>query len=96
VVDPLLWRGVLCFEGGVRGDVFRHFFGPKDFLRKQIKAKENKEGVKHEITHESKKQVKGKLTLEWCESLGCCPIWVACLCPWPWGFLFWSRGEDVK
>jgi hypothetical protein len=73
VVDPLFWCGVLCFEGRVRGDVFRRFFGPKDFFRKQIKAGENKEGVKREITHESKKQVKGKLTLEWCASLGCCP-----------------------
>jgi hypothetical protein len=59
VVGPQLWRGVLRFEGGVRGDVFRCFFGPKDFFRKQIKAEENKEGVKHEITHKSKKQVKG-------------------------------------
>jgi hypothetical protein len=59
VVGPLLWRGVLCFKGGIRGDVFRRFFGPKDFFRKQIKAEENKEGVKHEITHKSKKQVKG-------------------------------------
>jgi hypothetical protein len=73
VVDPLLWRGVLCFEGGFSGDVFRRFFGPKDFFRKQIKTEENKEGVKHEITHESEKQVKGKLTLEWCAFLGCCP-----------------------
>jgi hypothetical protein len=73
MVDPLLWRGVLYFEGGVRGDVFRCFFSPNDFLRKQIKAKGNKEGVKHEITHESKKQVEGKLTLEWCVSLGRCP-----------------------
>jgi hypothetical protein len=70
VVDPLFWRGILCFEGGVRGDVLRHFFGPKDFFRKQIKAGENKEGVKHEITRESKKPVKRKLTLEWCASLG--------------------------
>jgi hypothetical protein len=73
VVDPLFWRGVLCFEGGVRGDILRRFLGPKDFFRKQIKAGENKEGVKHEITHESKKQVKRKLTLKWCASLGCCP-----------------------
>jgi hypothetical protein len=60
------------------------------------RLKENKEEVKHEITQESKKQVKGKLTLEWCVSLGRCPPWVACLCPWPWGFLFWSRGENEK
>jgi hypothetical protein len=95
MVDPLLGRGVLCFEGGVRGNIFRSFFGPNDFLRKQIKAKESKEGVKHEITHESKKQVEGKLTLEWCVSLGRCPR-VACLCPWPWGFLFWRRRGDEK
>jgi hypothetical protein len=60
------------------------------------RLEENKEEVKHEITHESKKQVRRKLTLEWCISLGRCPPWVACLCPWPWGFLFWSRGEDEK
>jgi hypothetical protein len=47
VVDLLLWRGVLCFEGGIRGDIFRRGFGPNDFLRKQIKAKrKNKEEIK--------------------------------------------------
>jgi hypothetical protein len=44
VIDPLFWRGVLCFKGGVRGDVLRHFFGPKDFLKKQIKAGGNRKG----------------------------------------------------
>jgi hypothetical protein len=73
MVDPQFCRGVLCFEGGVRGDVLRRFFGPKDFFREQIEAGKNKEEVKCEVTHESKKQVKGKLTLEWCASLGCCP-----------------------
>jgi hypothetical protein len=34
VIDPLFWRGVLFFKGGVRGDVLRRFFGPKDFFRK--------------------------------------------------------------
>jgi hypothetical protein len=97
MVDPLLGRGVLCFEGGIRGNIFRRVFGPNDFLRKQIKAKrKNKEEVKHEITQESKKQVKGKLTLEWCVSLGRCLPWVACLCPWLWGFLFSRWGEDEK
>jgi hypothetical protein len=45
VVDPLFWRGILCFKGGVRGDILRHFFGPKDFFRKQIKAGEKQVGV---------------------------------------------------
>jgi hypothetical protein len=39
MVDPLLGHGILCFEGRVRGDVFRRCFGPNDFFRKQIKAK---------------------------------------------------------
>jgi hypothetical protein len=34
VIDPLFWRGVLFFKGGIRGDVLRRFFGPKDFFRK--------------------------------------------------------------
>jgi hypothetical protein len=97
MIDPLLGHGILCFEGGVRGDVFRRCFGPNDFFRKQIEAKrKNKEEVKREITQESKKQVKGKLILESCVSLGRCPPWVACFCPWPWGFSFWSRREDEK
>jgi hypothetical protein len=54
VVDPLFLRGVLCFNGGVRGDLLGRFFGPKDFFRKQIKAGENEKGVKREITHESR------------------------------------------
>jgi hypothetical protein len=40
VVDLLLWQGVLCFEGRIRGNILRHVFGSHDFLRKQIKAKE--------------------------------------------------------
>jgi hypothetical protein len=67
MVNPLLGCGILCFEGGVRGDVFRRCFGPNDFFRKQIEAKgKNREEVKHEITQGSEDQVKGKLTLEWC------------------------------
>jgi hypothetical protein len=45
VVDPLFLCGVLCFKGGVRGDLLRHFFSSKDFFRKQIKAGEEQEGV---------------------------------------------------
>jgi hypothetical protein len=33
VIDPLFRCGVLFFKGGVRGDVLRCFFGPKDFFR---------------------------------------------------------------
>jgi hypothetical protein len=42
MVDPLLGRGILCFEGGIGGDVLRRCFGPSDFFRKQIEAKKTK------------------------------------------------------
>jgi hypothetical protein len=42
VINPLFRRGVLFFRGGVREDVLGHFFSPKDFFRKQVKAGENK------------------------------------------------------
>jgi hypothetical protein len=43
MADPLFRRGVLCFEGGVGGDVLRHIFSPDDFFREQIKAERGKE-----------------------------------------------------
>jgi hypothetical protein len=43
-VDPLLGRGVLCFEGGVRGNIFRHFFGPMIFLGSRSRLKKAKRG----------------------------------------------------
>jgi hypothetical protein len=46
MVDPLLGHGVLCFDGGVRGDVFRRCFGPNDFFRKQIEATRKRRGGK--------------------------------------------------
>jgi hypothetical protein len=44
VIDPLFWRGILFFKGGIIGDVLRCFFSPKDLFRKQIKAGGNKKG----------------------------------------------------
>jgi hypothetical protein len=44
VIVPLFRRGVLCFNGRVRGDVLGRFFSPKDFFRKQIKARGKKKG----------------------------------------------------
>jgi hypothetical protein len=44
LVDGLLFRrGILCFEGGIGGDVLRHVFGPDDLFRKQIEAEKRKE-----------------------------------------------------
>jgi hypothetical protein len=43
MAGPLFRRGVLCFEGGIRGDVPGYLFGPDDFFRKQIKAERGKE-----------------------------------------------------
>jgi hypothetical protein len=44
MVGSLFTRGIFCFEGGIRGDVLRHVFGPDDFFRKQIKAERGKVG----------------------------------------------------
>jgi hypothetical protein len=44
MVDPLLRCGILRFKGGVRGDAHGYFFSPKDFFRKQIKARGNEKG----------------------------------------------------
>jgi hypothetical protein len=43
VIGPLFRRSLLCFEGGIGGDVLRHVFGPDDFFRKQIEAERRKE-----------------------------------------------------
>jgi hypothetical protein len=42
MAGPLFRRGILCFEGGIGGDVLRHIFGPDDFFGKQIKAGKEK------------------------------------------------------
>jgi hypothetical protein len=42
MAGPLIRRGILCFEGGIGGDVLRHVFGPNDFFRKQIEAERGK------------------------------------------------------
>jgi hypothetical protein len=50
MAGPLFRRSVLCFEGGIGGDVLRHIFGPDDFFREQIKTERGKEGeVKRKI-----------------------------------------------
>jgi hypothetical protein len=54
MVSPLFRRGVLCFEGGIGGDVLRHIFSPDDFFREQIKAERGKE-----------EEVKRKITRKW-------------------------------
>jgi hypothetical protein len=43
MAGPLFRRGILCFEGGIRGDVLGHIFGPDDFFREQIEAEKGKE-----------------------------------------------------
>jgi hypothetical protein len=43
MVGPLFRSGILCFEGGIGGDVLGHIFGPNDFFREQIKAERGKE-----------------------------------------------------
>jgi hypothetical protein len=50
MVGPLFRRGILCFEGGIGGDVLRHIFGPDDFFGEQIKAGRGQgKNMKHKI-----------------------------------------------
>jgi hypothetical protein len=50
MIGPLFRRRILCFEGGIGGDVLKHIFGPDDFFREQIKAGRGEErNMKHEI-----------------------------------------------
>jgi hypothetical protein len=58
VIDPLFRRGVLFFKGGVRGDVLRRFFSPKDFFRKQNKAGEKQEGVNMRLQMRERNRLK--------------------------------------
>jgi hypothetical protein len=54
MVGPLFGRGILCFKGGIGGDVLRRIFGPDDFLGEQIKAGRGlEENMKHEIKRKS-------------------------------------------
>jgi hypothetical protein len=43
MVGFLFRRGLLCLEGGIRGNVLRHIFGPNDLFGKQIKTEKGKE-----------------------------------------------------
>jgi hypothetical protein len=43
IAGPLFRCSLLCFEGGIGGDVLGHVFGPDDFFREQIKAERGRE-----------------------------------------------------
>jgi hypothetical protein len=76
MVGPLFMRGVLCFEGRIRGDVLRHIFGPDDFFREQIKAGRGKEeNMRHEIIRRTRNRSKknspsNRALLWWAALLG--------------------------
>jgi hypothetical protein len=60
MAGPLFRCSVLCFEGGIGGDVLRRVFGPDDFFRKQIKAERGKEEeVKRKIIWETRSKSRG-------------------------------------
>jgi hypothetical protein len=42
MAGPLFRRGVLCFEGGIRGDVLRHIFIPMISSGSKSRLKEEK------------------------------------------------------
>jgi hypothetical protein len=60
MAGPLFRRVILCFEGGIGGDVLRHIFGPDDFFTEQIKAGRGKEEkMKHEIIWRTRGRSRG-------------------------------------
>jgi hypothetical protein len=96
MAGPLFRRGVLCFEGGIGGDVLRHIFGSDDLFREQIKAERGKEEeVKRKIT--GRREVNQEKThlrivrffgglLSW----GCLPLSMAL------GFSSLETGEEMR
>jgi hypothetical protein len=56
MVGPLFRRGIVCFEGGIGGDVLRNVFGPDDFFMEQIKAdrRRGREEVERKIIWETR------------------------------------------
>jgi hypothetical protein len=96
MAGPLFRRGVLCFEGGIGGDVLRHIFGPDDLFREQIKAKRGKEEeVKRKITRRREVD-QGKTHLRIVRffggllSWGCLPLSMAS------GFFPLVTGEEMR
>jgi hypothetical protein len=54
MVGLLFRRDLLCFKGGIGGNVLRHIFGPDDLFREQIKTEKGKEeNMKHEIVRKN-------------------------------------------
>jgi hypothetical protein len=97
MVGPLFRRGILCFEGGIGGDVLRHIFGPDDFFGKQIKAgRGQEENMKREIMQKNEERNQGRThfrivrffdePLSW----GCLPLSMAL------GFSSLEAGEDMR
>jgi hypothetical protein len=83
MVGPLFRRGILCFEGGIGGDVLRHIFGPDDFFGKQIKVERGQEeNMRRKIMRENEEQIKKELTSESYASLMGRSPGVAYPCPW--------------
>jgi hypothetical protein len=88
MVGPLFRRGILCFEGGIGGDVLRHIFCPDDLFGKQIKAERGQEeNMKHKIMRKDEEQIKKELTSESYASLMSRSPGVVYPCPWRWDFL---------
>jgi hypothetical protein len=96
MAGPLFRRGVLCFEGGIGGDVLRHVFGSDDFFREQIKAERGKEEeVKRKIMWEtgskSRENSPSNRAFLWgLLSWGCLPLSMAL------GFYPLETGEEMR
>jgi hypothetical protein len=97
VIDPLFLSGALFFRGRVRGDVLGHFFSPKDFFRKQVKAKK-REGVNMILRVGARNGLKENSlsngTLLWWSAVLLDGL-LSLVHHGLGGFLLWSRGEKM-
>jgi hypothetical protein len=99
VVNPLFWRGVLFFSGGIGEDVLGNFFSSKNFFRKQVKTGKSRE----EKTMRLQKRTRNGLTdyslwngmlLWWSTAL--LDGLLSLVCHGFGVFSSGTRGEDVK
>jgi hypothetical protein len=97
MAGPLFRRGILCFEGGIGGDVLRHIFGPDDFFREQIKAERGREEeMKRKIIWKTRSRSREKLTFESCVSLGGLPSWGCLPLSMALGFFHLETGGEMR
>jgi hypothetical protein len=96
MASPLFRRGILCFEGGIGGDVLRHIFGPDDFFREQIEAERGKEEKMRRMIIWRTRVGQGKTHLRIVCFFGGLPSWGCLPLSMALGFFPLETGEEMR